>query len=249
MVSIIQMTQASKTYPLSCFAGMKVRALIQARMGSTRLKGKVLMPVAGIGLLRRVIAGARRLKFVNEIMVATTDLPEDDPIVEFAANNQIMFFRGSASDVLSRFVQASQDLEDEDCIVRVTADNPFNNAMITNKVFELHKDNGNDYTCITGLSHVVNEFVKVRCLRSIASDDRRDNFDREHVTAFFRRSITLFKVQQLPVDFLGLNAKLDKLLTIDTPEDLARIERLAKDVDISNAVDFKKVYKWLKNHK
>jgi spore coat polysaccharide biosynthesis protein SpsF len=228
---------------------MKVRALIQARMGSTRLKGKSLMHVAGTPLLKRVINSLARLRFVDEVMVATTELDEDDSIVEFAMREGVKTFRGSVLDVLERFVKGSEDLDVDDCIVRVTADNPFNNHEISTKVFELHRKNENDYTYIHGLSHTVNEFVSVRALRLVHTNWQLDEFDREHVSPFFRKNGMAFKVQELPSNFLGLRPDLDKLLTIDTIGDLNRIQHMATKINIDSRLNFQEVYKWLEDNK
>ena len=144
---------------------MKVRIIIQARMGSSRLRGKSLMPVAGIPLLVRVMRVAKSITFANEIMVATTDLPEDEPIVSVAKDNGVLIYRGSATNVLERYYNASADLNEKDIIIRLTADNPLNFLDITSAAFNEFLTNGFDYLCIDGLSHVVPEFIRVRALR------------------------------------------------------------------------------------
>jgi sialic acid synthase SpsE/spore coat polysaccharide biosynthesis protein SpsF (cytidylyltransferase family) len=225
---------------------MKVRAIIQARMGSSRLRGKSLMPVAGAPLLSRVVEMVKGLPFINEVMIATTSLPEDQPIVSVASSLQVKVFQGSALDVLDRFVGASNDLQESDCIVRFTADNPFNHYALTTKVFELHTSSHNDYTHIDGLSHIVAEFISVRALRDAFRNGLLDNFDREHVTPYFRKRKNDFKVLTLPPNYGGLRHDLDKFLTIDNSEDLYRAESLIRDLKLDRGdIPLEKVYDWL----
>lgn len=226
----------------------KVRVIIQARMGSTRLRGKSLMPVAGNPLLGRVINEARMLPFIDEIMVATTNLPEDEPIVAFAKSHNIEVFRGDALNVLKRYKEAANDMEENDHIVRLTADNPLNWIQTSEKLFKIHIRDSNDYTCIEGLSHIVCEVFTVRALRDMSNTHNLSNFDKEHVTAFFRKNREIFKVNELPPDFNGLRHDLDKYLTIDTSEDLNRFENMVKDVFFDEIQDFKRIYDFLEKH-
>ncbi len=91
-----------------------VRAIIQARMGSSRLRGKSLLPILGVPLLTRVINTVKGLKGIDEIYVATTGLSEDDVIVQLAQTQEVKVFRGSALDLLERFYFACADLKESD---------------------------------------------------------------------------------------------------------------------------------------
>ena len=223
------------------------RAIIQARMGSSRLRGKSLMPVAGLPLLHRVIETVKGLPMVNEVMVATTDLPEDDPVVSVAKSAGVLVYRGSALDVLDRFVSAAADLNEHDNIIRFTADNPMNFFPGTSAAFESHESGQFDYTHVDGLSHIVAEFIRVRALREAASSQNTDLFDREHVTPFFRKHREAFRVNTLAADFAGLRHDLDKYLTIDNSEDMYRVESMMRDLNIEAgaSVPLNEVYQWL----
>jgi sialic acid synthase SpsE/spore coat polysaccharide biosynthesis protein SpsF (cytidylyltransferase family) len=229
---------------------MKTRVIIQSRMGSSRLRGKSLMPVAGISLLERVINAAKKMPFVDEIMVATTDLPEDAPIVAVSIVNGVLSFKGSASNVLERYYGASADMDENDLVVRITADNPLNFLDISKQAFDEYVKNGCDYLCLDGLSHVVPEFIKVRALRDIYGSKQTTLFDQEHVTPYLRKNQDIFNVKTLPAGYMGLRSDLDKFLTIDNSEDLYRMESLFRDLeqksgDIS-AIDF--VYNWIERN-
>lgn len=222
---------------------MKVRAIIQARMLSSRLRGKSLMAVNEIPLLYRVIAVVKQNAFIDEIVVATTDMIADDPI-EAAVNKLegVSFYRGDSLNVLSRFVGASKDLTEHDVIVRFTADNPLNYKEISKKAFQKHIENNSDYTHIHGLSHIVPEFIKVGALRQ-ANKMTKENFDREHVTPYFRKNTNIFKVLELPNNFEGLRPDLDKYLTIDTGEQLDAFEEMFRALKLNgNEIDFNKIY-------
>ncbi len=147
--------------------------------------------------------------------------------------------------MFDRFYNGSLDLNDSDNIVRFTADNPLNNSIATTKVMEIHNSHQNDYTCISGLSHIVPEFIKVRSIRDAFQSGKLDEHDREHVTPYFRNNANKFKVEILPEDFMGLRPAMDKHLTVDTLEDFNRINALAKEVSLETRPDFKKVYAWL----
>jgi sialic acid synthase len=224
-----------------------ILAVIQARMGSSRLRGKSLMPVSGLALLTRVINMVKGLKKIDDIMIATTVLPEDDPIVAVAESLGVKIFRGASLNVLERFYGASINLDENDTIVRFTADNPFNNNAITNDLLQKHLDHKNDYTHIDGLSHIVAEFINVRALREAFENGRLDNFDKEHVTPYFRKHKDLFKIETFAADYMDLRHDLDKFLTIDNREDIERFERMINELKIGdkNPVDFSSVYQFV----
>lgn len=227
-----------------------IRAIIQARMGSARLRGKSLMPVAGVTLLTRVISMIKKLQKINDIMVATTDLPEDDPIVALSNSLNVKIYRGSALNVMERFYNASIDLKETDTIVRFTADNPFNNEAITNDLLKKHLEHKNDYTHIDSLSHIVAEFISVRALREAFENGRLDNFDKEHVTPYFRKHGDVFRIETYPADYLGLRHDLDKYLTIDNREDIERFERMIAELGIGdkNPADYSNLYSFLEKN-
>jgi len=224
---------------------MKVRAIIQARMLSRRLRGKSLMSVNEIPLLYRVIDAVKKLDFIDEITVATTDLIADNPLEAAVEKMDITIFRGDALDVLNRFVEASSDLNEHDVIVRFTADNPLYTVEISRLAFQKHVKNKADYTHIDGLSHVVPEIFNVGALREI-NNLTKENFDREHVTPFFRKNPKLFSILDLPNDFEGLRPDLDSYLTIDTNEQLDDFEDMltATNFDSKN-VALKEIYAYL----
>jgi sialic acid synthase SpsE/spore coat polysaccharide biosynthesis protein SpsF (cytidylyltransferase family) len=221
---------------------MKTRAIVQARMLSTRLRGKSLMSVAGIPILYRVVENIKKIDFIDEIVIATTSLEADKPIVSAAHALNIKVYQGSSLNVLDRYIKASSDMNDDDLIVRFTADNPI---VIKSIAGELHeKAKYKDYVAIENLSHIVPEFIKVNALRKV-KEISDDPIDFEHVTPFFRRKEgkSLFDVELLPNDYSSLRPELDKYLTIDTRKDLVRLEKVFDGTKKENDLD--EIYRFI----
>lgn len=121
-------------------------AIIQARMSSSRLPGKVLKDIAGQPMLLRVVERARRASAVDLVMVATTTDPSDDPIENLCREHGIACYRGSMFDVLDRFFGAARQAE-ADVIVRITADCPLIDPRVIDQVVEAFHSTGADFAC------------------------------------------------------------------------------------------------------
>ncbi|TFD81602.1 spore coat protein [Cryobacterium sp. Sr8] len=164
----------------------RVVAVIQARMGSSRLPGKVLMGLGGRPVLEWVIRAARAASNVDDVIVATSDQAVDEPIVEFCARSGTRVVRGDEQDVLSRFIVAL-DSSDADAIVRLTSDCPLLDPDLIDLVVEMwRRDPTLDYVSTTlerslprGLDV---ELASAAALR--AADDRTaPGHHRTHVTS------------------------------------------------------------------
>lgn len=202
---------------------MLIRIVLQARMGSKRRPGKTLADVAGRPLLARCL---ERLAAVVEyggpawqMIVATSTNPGDDDVARLAESSGYRCVRGSEGNVLSRFVQATDDLADDDLVIRATADNPLYDAGLTQQLVADHLRGGNLYTGIDPLSPSVPEVLYVGTLRQAASSAALTEYDREHVTPFFRRDDSPRGCVRLPPTWRGLDPTLR--LTVDTPDDMA----------------------------
>lgn len=112
---------------------MNIVAIIQARMTSARLPGKVLLPLAGIPVLAHVVSRIRQCEDVNQIVLATSIEPEDDVLEEWCSSENVTCFRGSLDDVLDRYFRAAQHHR-ADAIVRITADCPVVDPPIVDEV-------------------------------------------------------------------------------------------------------------------
>src|SRR5690606_26698685 len=161
--------------------------VIQARMKSKRLPGKVLLPlpfIDGTPILGYIENALRSNN--GKVIVATSINRENDQIYDFCLKNKIECFRGNEDDVLSRFIEI-QEIHNFDCIVRLTADNPFIDHELINKVIEFHIKSNNDYTHSNGLPLGMNIeiFNGIALLKS--KQYALNEQDREHVTLALKR--------------------------------------------------------------
>jgi spore coat polysaccharide biosynthesis protein SpsF (cytidylyltransferase family) len=122
-------------------------AIIQARMGSTRLPGKILKPILGEPMLVRMLERVRRAQKLDETIVATTDMPEDDPTAEVVSKADIKVFRGSERDVLDRYYKAAKEAGAE-IVMRLTGDCPLMDPVVIDRVISHFEESKGkiDYT-------------------------------------------------------------------------------------------------------
>ncbi|MEI8373573.1 MAG: hypothetical protein WCJ35_12170 [Planctomycetota bacterium] len=223
-----------------------VLIVVQARMASSRLPGKVAVPLNGLPLLacvvRRLQAAQAHLPLGLRVLVATTTNPVDDVTESLCGDLQVDFFRGSENDVLDRYLAVTAHLDDDHIILRATADNPLYCPARTAKIILHHQASGADYTSIENLSYVVPEVMRVGALRGMA---RRATspFCHEHVTPYFRQHPEEFHVTQLAPTWEGLRPEVR--LTVDTPEELQRMaaihDALGRD---NNLFSLEQVYEF-----
>jgi spore coat polysaccharide biosynthesis protein SpsF len=175
---------------------MRPVAIIQARTGSTRLPGKVLKPLADHTVLWYVIQRCRQAQRIAEVMIATTDKPDDDPIVEIAAQQGIAVFRGSEQDVLGRYIGAARQCA-ADPILRITSDCPLIDPEIIDAVVEEHVRAGADYACIAGYPRGVGD-AETMTLSALETAYREttpaDTGYREHVMTYLTDHPEKFRV-------------------------------------------------------
>ena len=209
---------------------MKIVGVIQARMGSSRLPGKTLRLINGKPLLQRVIERVQLSKSIHEIIVATTDQPEDKQIVKFCNTHNIRVFAGSESDVLKRFSDTAR-ASDADIVVRLTADDPLKDPeLIDQLVNMLVADDSADYASNTltatfpeGLDC---EVIRVASLFA-ANKEAAKPSEREHVTSYIYNSPHLFKVLELRNGFDAAEHRW----TVDYLEDLLFAEAVYKEFE------------------
>lgn len=163
-------------------------AIIQARMGATRLPNKVLLPIVGYPILWHVVTRAKRAKTVNQVVIATSTNPENDSIEAFCQENQFTYYRGSENDVLDRFYQAAKQYE-ADIVIRITADCPLTDPAIIDQTVNQLLDEQADYATNTftytypeGMDVEVFTFHSLETAWKNASSQR----EREHVTPYIR---------------------------------------------------------------
>jgi spore coat polysaccharide biosynthesis protein SpsF len=205
---------------------LRVVAVIQARMGSTRLPGKVLKPIAGKPLLWHIVHRLKASQFIEQIAIATSTNPRDDAIVAFAREQDVACIRGPEDDVLARFARAAE-LLDADIIVRVSADAPFIDAGFVDHLVTSLLEQNADYVlledgAVTG-HEGVDPFSR-RALDKLMMDAREDPVAREHVTGYFKLHPGFVRIARAPA-YPALAHDCGRL-TVDTPDDLAFVEAL-----------------------
>jgi glutamate-1-semialdehyde 2,1-aminomutase/spore coat polysaccharide biosynthesis protein SpsF len=206
---------------------MKTVAVVQARMGSTRLPGKVLMDIAGRPTIEWVVEAARRAPGVDEVVVATSTLPQDDAIAQWASKRGINVVRGSETDVLSRYL-AALSATGADIIVRLTADCPFLDPAVIGEVIRLRTMRNADYATNTdpptypdGLD--VEVFTK-DALEAANREAVRPT-DRDTVTRFMVRNRYRFLAANL---VCGVPDLVRERWVLDSPEDYDFVREVAK---------------------
>lgn len=204
---------------------MRTVAVIQARMGSTRLPGKVLADVAGHPLIEHVIRRTQRSAHLDAVVLATTDKAEDRPVAYLARSLGALVVQGNVDDVLSRFCTAI-DLTGADAIVRITGDCPFVDWKTIDRVIEAGSASGETYLSAgeragypRGLD---SEYARASALLGLAAS-ATTAAEREHVTlGLYRRPGTTVGVAPVP-DRLR---RPDLRLCVDEPADLELVREL-----------------------
>jgi spore coat polysaccharide biosynthesis protein SpsF (cytidylyltransferase family) len=213
---------------------MKVVAVIQARIKSNRFPEKITKQINDKTLLQLVIANAISLKAFDEIIVATSEDENSSFVHSTCIEMNVSFFQGSINDLSARYIDATKHLNNEDTVARITADNPIVFKELCYFLLNSHLNNENDYTCAESLTHCGLELIKVSALRELKLLELSD-YEKEHVTPFFRNENCKFKTQQISYSVLRLDKHFDDLLTIDFPKDLVLIQQLSEIVNIYDA--------------
>ena len=210
---------------------MRVITIIQARMGSTRLPGKVLMDIAGQTMLARTVNRARRASLVNETVVATTTDPHDDAVADECGRCGVPAFRGSEEDVLDRYYRAAK-AHSAEAVVRVTSDCPLMDPGAIDEVVDRFLVERPDYAANTiertyprGLD---TEVISIDALQRAWREAER-NSERENVTPYILRNPQKFRLLSVTGD-VDLSRHR---WTVDTMDDLRMVravyERLGAD--------------------
>ena len=222
---------------------MNIVVVVQARMGSTRLPGKVLLEIAGRSMLARVVRRARRAKLPSEVVVATGESPEDDPIVQECRCLTAPCFRGSDEDVLKRYHGAAL-AHSADAVVRITSDCPLIDPGVIDRVVHEFLRREPDYaanildrTWPRGLD---TEIMTAATLdRAFHEADLP--YERIHVTPYIYghpELFDLFPVTQ-PEDFS------DGRWTVDSPDDLEFLRAVYHRFDGDDRIGWRDVRRLL----
>lgn len=222
----------------------RIAAVIQARMGSTRLPGKVLKPISGMPLIGHIVHRLRKCRTVDVIAIATSTLPIDNPLEMFAHDHGIGCIRGSEDNVLMRFAQTAEQL-DADVVVRICGDSPLVDPHTIDLLVEkLIAENADYCTGDPAPPRLIHEGFCVfsrQALERLLTEAPDDPAAREHITAYFKEHPESFNIAYIDKDpahiFEGAR------LSIDTPADLYFMEELYRrlgcapgDVSVADVV-------------
>jgi spore coat polysaccharide biosynthesis protein SpsF len=200
-----------------------IAAIIQARMSSNRLPGKVMKPLLGMPMIGRQIERVRMAHTLDEILVATSTEPEDDELALYCQNSGVHCFRGSLDNVLERYCNGAASV-DADVIVRLTGDCPLTDAIIIDTLVAKFSEGRYDYVSNTlkpTFPDGLDAEVFSRAALEKAGREASLPSEREHVTPFLKNSATFTKFNlENDVDLGSLR------WTVDEPSDFVLIERI-----------------------
>jgi spore coat polysaccharide biosynthesis protein SpsF (cytidylyltransferase family) len=210
----------------------KVVAIIQARMGSTRLPGKVLLKIQGKPILWHIVNRLKFSKYINNIVISTSTSRSDDKIELFAKGNNIDFFRGSENDVLDRVYKTALKFS-ADTILRITGDCPCVDPFLIDNLIKMFETQKYDYVAIATGAGVINvkenkfpdgldaEYFSFETLKN-TWENAKSPIDREHVTPYMWKVKGRFRNGTL----YSKNDYSNIRLTLDHKEDLNLIKKI-----------------------
>ncbi len=208
---------------------MKIAAIIQARMGSTRLPGKVMKKLAGKPVLHHVIERVKASQLLDIVVVATTTSRQDDIIVKEAETCEVKVFRGSEQDVLSRYYYAAAAFQ-ADIVVRVTSDCPLFDPTVLNAMLRVFLTENKTAAPLDYMSNSLQpsfprgldaEIFTFKALETAFNEADKD-YEREHVTPFIYINRDRFNIK----NFSGQEDYSYHRWTLDTKEDFSLLKEI-----------------------
>lgn len=222
---------------------MKAIAIIQARMGASRLPGKVLMPLGDSCVLDYVVSRCRAIDGLAAVVVATTRARRDDAVAAWCEAHGVDVYRGSEEDVLSRFLEAAKP-HGADYILRVTADNPFFDYILASEMLNVASRESADLVAVEKGHPIGLATELVRCdtlgrIGEIGLEPRH----REHVTYYAYEFPEQFRILRIGVPEALRHPELR--ITVDTEEDYALCREVASAFPGSQTVPTEEVLRYL----
>ena len=211
----------------------KISCIVQARANSKRLPGKILMTVFKKSLLQHQLERLKRLKTIDDLIVATTKNKMDDRTAKIAKSSKVKVYRGDEYNVLKRYYDCAK-INKSSIIIRVTADCPLIDIKYINKLLYIFLKNNYDYLSNLDINYLPDGFhCEIFNFRSLEKAQKlaKSKFDREHVTSFLWSNPKIFSIHHYCGKKLKNHSK-DIRLTLDYHEDYILIKEV-----------FKKLYK------
>lgn len=225
---------------------MKTILIIQARMGSSRLPGKILKPLGDTVELDYVVSRCRQVQGVDDVIVATSVLSQDDEVEVWCRKQGVTCYRGSEDDVLDRYYSCARTYR-PDYVIRVTADCPFIDYQLGSEMVETMKCSPCDIMMLEGvlprgLAMEIVSFAALEYMHTHGNEERH----REHVTYYAYEYPERFRTVTLTVPNEIRHPQLR--ITLDTKEDYAMLTAVAEEFKGDMLVPAKRVVQYLLNH-
>jgi glutamate-1-semialdehyde 2,1-aminomutase len=217
---------------------MYVVAIVQARMGSTRLPGKVLKQIVNKPMIELLLMRLSKAKEVDEIIVATSTNAQNDKLQSIVENLGYKCTRGSEDDVLNRYYKSAKSVN-ADIVVRITGDCPLVDSVLVDECIQSYKNSKVDYFSNTDpVTYPDGLDIEVISFKSIEKSNNETNsdFDREHVTPYIRNSAVFLKSSMRYTEDLS-----NQRWTVDEPEDLVIVTNIFEHFSPNIFFDWKQV--------
>jgi len=216
-------------------------------MTSSRLPGKVLAEVAGKPMLALQLDRIRNMSTIDDVVVATTNLTSDDPVVALAARQEVRWFRGDENDVLGRYLGAAREVK-ADVVVRITADCPLIDAVEADRVVAALCEYQVDYAAnVLQRTYPQGLDTEAFFVDALERSHRlaTSSPSREHVTWFMSRERTdLFLLHSVT----DRQDNSDLRWTVDTVDDLAVVRRIYEEMGVLATTSYRDILAWVRKN-
>lgn len=208
----------------------KIEIYLQARMGSTRLPGKTLLPIMGRPILYYQLSQLKHISEQAKTVVLTTTSIHDDPIISLCQTLKVDYFRGSKDDVLARYYFAAQKRR-PDGIIRITGDCPLIDPELISQMIQAYRENEKNYDLVSNVikrTFPRGEDIEIFSFEALekAFNESEDLGEREHVTQHFYKNPLQYRLKS----FEGSTDLSQHRWTVDTIEDFRLIKNLLQEV-------------------
>ena len=209
---------------------MKILCIVQARMGSERLPGKVMRPILGKPMIAYTLERLKKSRYIDEVVLATSVKDTENEMVEYLDSQNYQVFRGSEDYVLERYVDAVKQFGG-DIVMRITGDCPLIDPVMVDQIITYYLANDFDYVGVDTMNgnyirgFDVEIFTREALMKAYEDTKEIEGIspEKEHVTYYIYQHAELFKIDQLKAsDYYRKNYRL----CVDTPEDFALISNI-----------------------
>ena len=217
---------------------MKILTVIQARLTSTRLPGKVLLPILDKPLLVRMVERVQSAKLIDRIVVATSTNEDDDKIEQLCVENNLTCFRGNLTDLLDRHYQAGKKFS-ADAVVKIPSDCPLIDPVIVDTVIKYYIDNFDKFDYVSNLHPATfpdGNDVEIMSFTALekAWGEAAKQLEREHTTPYFWENPDKFRIGNVTWE-TGFDYSTKQRWTIDYEEDYQFIKKVYEELYKNNS--------------